>query len=139
MSLPTVECIYITEDCIREWKNGSPSFKGPESVPMLRFLYELCWTMVRGELPFQKCKLALDSVEFSDRDSDEDTGSNFADIITQMAQDLTMPGEYRARLIKLAKWLVECTLVPLRLFQERCEEEFLWECEMIKIKAADLK
>ncbi|KAK4484105.1 hypothetical protein RD792_011325 [Penstemon davidsonii] len=39
----------------------------------------------------------------------------------------------------LAKWLVESALVPLRFFQERCEEEFLWECEMIKIKAADLK
>ncbi|WMV29376.1 hypothetical protein MTR67_022761 [Solanum verrucosum] len=38
-----------------------------------------------------------------------------------------------------AKWLVESALVPLRFFQERCEEEFLWESEMIKIKAADLK
>ncbi|KAL5760823.1 hypothetical protein ACOSQ2_019661 [Xanthoceras sorbifolium] len=50
-----------------------------------------------------------------------------------------MPGEYRVRLIKLAKWLVESALVPMRLFQERCEEEFLWEAEMIKIKAQDLK
>ncbi|XP_057478199.1 THO complex subunit 2 isoform X1 [Actinidia eriantha] len=50
-----------------------------------------------------------------------------------------MTGEHRARLIKLAKWLVESAIVPLRLFQERCEEEFLWESEMIKIKAADLK
>ncbi|KAF7145111.1 hypothetical protein RHSIM_Rhsim04G0125900 [Rhododendron simsii] len=51
----------------------------------------------------------------------------------------TMTGEYRARLLKLAKWLVESALGPLRLFQERCEEEFLWESEMIKIRAADLK
>ncbi|KAA8529838.1 hypothetical protein F0562_034393 [Nyssa sinensis] len=139
MSLPPVECTYVTEDCIREWKSGNPGFKVPNQVPMLRFVYELCWTMVRGELPFQKCKTALDSVEFLDKVSDEEMGSKFADIVTQMAQDLTMPGEYRARLIKLAKWLVESTLVPLRLFQERCEEEFLWESEMIKIKAADLK
>ncbi|KAF7146554.1 hypothetical protein RHSIM_Rhsim04G0143900 [Rhododendron simsii] len=38
-----------------------------------------------------------------------------------------------------AKWLVESALVPPRLFQEHCEEEFLWESEMIKIRAADLK
>ncbi|KAK2995185.1 hypothetical protein RJ640_005775 [Escallonia rubra] len=156
MSLPSVECIHVTEDCIREWKSGNPSFKPPNPVPSLRFLYELCWTMVRGEFPIQRCKTALESVEFSDRVSYEDIGSNFADIVAQMAQDcsvdygirrmvkqgvrkLTMPGEYRARLIKLAKWLVESSMVPLRLFQERCEEEFLWESEMIKIKAADLK
>ncbi|XP_052205277.1 THO complex subunit 2 isoform X2 [Diospyros lotus] len=139
MSLPPMECIYVTEDCIREWKSGDPCFKVPKPVPGLRFLYELCWTIVRGELPFQKCKAALESVEFSDKVSDEEVGSNFADIVTQLALDLTMPGEYRARLMKLAKWLVESALVPLRLFQERCEEEFLWDSEMIKIKAADLK
>ncbi|XP_017222292.2 THO complex subunit 2 [Daucus carota subsp. sativus] len=139
MSLPPVECVYVTEECLKEWKNGNPSFKLNQSVPIVRFLYELCWSMVRGDLPFQRCKLALDSVEFCDREADEGVASDFTDIVTQMAQDLTMPGEYRSRLIKLAKWLVECSLVPLRLFQERCEEEFLWDCEMIKIKAADLK
>ncbi|KAL8105802.1 THO complex subunit 2 isoform X3 [Apium graveolens] len=139
MSLPPVECVYVTEDCLKEWKTGNPSFKLTQSVPIVRFLYELCWSMVRGDLPFQRCKLAIDSVEFSDREDDEGVASDFADIVTQMAQDLTLPGEYRSRLIKLAKWLVESSLVPLRLFQERCEEEFLWECEMIKIKAADLK
>ncbi|XP_058182779.1 THO complex subunit 2 isoform X3 [Rhododendron vialii] len=139
MSVPPVESVYVTEECIREWKNGNPSFKASKPVPLLRFLYELCWAMVRGELPFQKCKAALESVEFLDEGLDEDAGSCFADIVTQMAQDLTMTGEYRARLLKLAKWLVESALVPLRLFQERCEEEFLWESEMIKIRAADLK
>ncbi|KAM7467402.1 hypothetical protein LguiB_014964 [Lonicera macranthoides] len=140
MSLPPLECIYVTEDCVREWKNGNPSFKIAEQpVPMLRFLYELCWSVVRGELPLQKCKASMESVEFLDKVSDAEIGSNLADIVTQMAQDLTMPGEHRSRLIKLAKWLVESSLVPLRLFQERCEEEFLWESEMIKIKAADLK
>ncbi|XVE74551.1 hypothetical protein DITRI_Ditri12bG0026000 [Diplodiscus trichospermus] len=139
MSLPPIECIYITEEIIREGKNGNSNFSFSLSVPMLRFLYELCWTMVSGELPFQKCKAVLDAVEFTERVSEDELGSCFADIVTQMAQDLTMAGEYRSRLIKLAKWLVESSLVPLRLFQERSEEEFLWEAEMIKIKAPDLK
>ncbi|EEF34845.1 tho2 protein, putative [Ricinus communis] len=139
MSLPPIDCIYVREDYIREWKSGSSSFRVPDPVPMLRFLYELCWTMVRGELPYLKCKAALESVEYTESVSARVLASTFADIVTQMAQDLTMPGEYRARLIKLAKWLVESSLVPLRFFQERCEEEFLWEAEMIKIKAQDLK
>nr|GEU67317.1 THO complex subunit 2 [Tanacetum cinerariifolium] len=33
----------------------------------------------------------------------------------------------------------EHSVVSLRLFHERFEEEFLWDSEMIKIKAADLK
>lgn len=44
---------------------------------------------VRGELPFQKCKAALDSVEFSDNVSDQELASSFADIITQMSQDVS--------------------------------------------------
>ncbi|XP_017971051.1 PREDICTED: THO complex subunit 2 isoform X3 [Theobroma cacao] len=119
MSLPPIECMYITEEILREGKSGNSNFSFSSSVPMLRFLYELCWTMVRGELPFQKCKAVLDAVEFTERVSEDELGSCFADIVTQMAQDLTMAGEYRTRLIKL--------------------EEFLWEAEMIKIKAPDLK
>ncbi|XP_071702863.1 THO complex subunit 2 [Rutidosis leptorrhynchoides] len=139
MSLPALECKYITEDCIREWKNGSTTFKPPSPAPLIRYLYELCWNIVRGELPIQKFKLALELVEYSDKFSDEEVASNLSDIVSQMAQDLTMPGEYRARLIKMAKWMVEHSVVPLRLFHERCEEEFLWDSEMIKIKATDLK
>ncbi|KAJ4960752.1 hypothetical protein NE237_020662 [Protea cynaroides] len=139
MSLPSIECKYLTEECLREWKSGNSNFKVQIPVPVARFIYELCWTMVRGELPFQKCKAALDSVEFADEISNEEMGSNFVDIVTQMAQDNTMSVEHRGRLIKMAKWLVESALVPLRLFQERCEEEFLSEAEMIKIKAQDLK
>ncbi|XP_061946656.1 THO complex subunit 2-like isoform X6 [Populus nigra] len=138
-TLPPMECLHVTEEFLLELKSGNRSFRLPHPVPIHRFLYELSWTLVRGELPFQKCKAALDSVEFVDKMSAVGLGSNFADIITQMAQDLTMSGEYRSRLIKLAKWLVESALVPLRFFQERCEEEFLWEAEMIKIKAQDLK
>ncbi|XP_068661475.1 THO complex subunit 2-like isoform X2 [Aristolochia californica] len=139
MSVSLMECKYITEECIREWKNPSSTFKLADPVPTPRFLYELCWILVRGELPFQKCKQILDSVEFSDKHSKEEIASVLADIISQMGQDLTMPGECRARLVKLAKSLVESALVPVRLFQERCEEEFLSESEMVKIKAQDLK
>ncbi|PPS08311.1 hypothetical protein GOBAR_AA12331 [Gossypium barbadense] len=101
--------------------------------------YLLFFFGVRGELPFQKCKAVLDAVEFTERVSEDEFASCFADIVTQMAQDFTMAGECRINLIKLAKWLVESSLVPLRLFQERSEEEFLSEAEMIKIKAPDLK
>ncbi|CAA0814725.1 THO complex subunit 2 [Striga hermonthica] len=139
MSLPPLECVYFTEESVKELKNSNPNFKFPEPAPILRFLYELCFVVVGGELPYQKCKAALEAVEFLDCGPEEDVGSYFADIVTQMAQDLSMLGEYRSRLIKLAKWLVESTLVPLRFFQERSDEEFLWESEMIKIKAADLK
>ncbi|KAK8310054.1 hypothetical protein V6Z12_D02G161600 [Gossypium hirsutum] len=139
MSLPPIECIYVTEEIIRESKNGNSNFSFSSPVPMLRFLYELSWAMVRGELPFQKCKAVLDAVEFTERVSEDEFASCFADIVTQMAQDFTMAGECRINLIKLAKWLVESSLVPLRLFQERSEEEFLSEAEMIKIKAPDLK
>lgn len=140
MSVPPVQCVFITEDCVREWKSSNnASFKLSQPVPLLRFLYELSWTMVRGELPFPKCKVALDSVVFSDKASPHKIASNFADIVSQMAQDLTLSGEFRSRLIKLARWLVESELVPVRLLQERCEEEFLGEAEFIKIKAQELK
>ncbi|CAN6478957.1 unnamed protein product [Victoria cruziana] len=139
MSSLAVECKFVTEDCIREWKAGGNGFRFPGPVPATRFIYELCWAMVRGDLPMQRCKPVLESVEFSERTSKEKVGSIFADIVAHMGQDLTMLGEYRARLVKMAKWLVESATVPLRLFQERCEEEFLWESEMIKIKAQDLK
>lgn len=46
MSFPPIQCIHITDDLLREWKSGNPSFKAPNPVPMLRFLYELCWTLV---------------------------------------------------------------------------------------------
>ncbi|XP_021727131.1 THO complex subunit 2-like [Chenopodium quinoa] len=139
MSLPSIEFAYLTGDFLRQLKDGDPNLKLPNPVPVLRFLFELVSSMVYGTLPFQKCNAALDAVEFSDVISEEELGSYFADIVTQMALDLTMSGEIRARLIKLARWLVECSLVPVRFFQERCEEEFLWECEMVKIKAQELK
>ncbi|XP_068660653.1 THO complex subunit 2-like isoform X2 [Aristolochia californica] len=139
MSVSLTEYKYITDVCIREWKNPSSNFKLADPVPTPRFLYELCWILVRGELPFQKCKTILDSVEFSDKHSEAEIASVLADIISQMGQDLTMPGECRARLVNLAKSLVESALVPVRLFQERCEEEFLWESEMVMIKAQYLK
>ncbi|CAA7023649.1 unnamed protein product [Microthlaspi erraticum] len=139
MSLPLLECKYVTEEFVREGKNGNYGSKLPSSVPMLRFLYELCWNLVRGELPIQSCKAVLEKVKFLDNPSREELASCFADVVTQIAQDLTMSADHRSRLTKLAKWLVESQTVPQRLFQERCEEEFLWEAEMVKIKAQDLK
>ncbi|KAJ4972997.1 hypothetical protein NE237_006171 [Protea cynaroides] len=73
--LPPIECKYVTEECIREWKNESSNFKVQNPVILARFLYELCWTMVRGELPFQK--------------------------FTQIAQDITMSAEHHGCLIKM--------------------------------------
>lgn len=46
MSLPLLECKYVTEEFVREGKNGNYGTKLPSSVPMLRFLYELCWILV---------------------------------------------------------------------------------------------
>ncbi|ONK75341.1 uncharacterized protein A4U43_C03F15830 [Asparagus officinalis] len=139
MSLQTPEFKYITDECLREWKGSNAGFKLPDPVPMNRFLYELCWSMVRGDLPFQKCRAALDSVVFVEEESKEEMGSIFADIIAHMGQDLTLPGDHRGRLVKMAKWLADSLLVPSRLLQERCEEEFLWESDMAKIKAQELK
>lgn len=51
MSVPPVQCVYVTEDCVREWKTGNSSLKVSQPVPMLRFLYELAWTMVRYFYP----------------------------------------------------------------------------------------
>ena len=52
------------------------------------FLVLGCY-QVRGELPFPKCKVALDSVIFSEQASNDQIASNFADIVTQMAQDVS--------------------------------------------------
>ncbi|KAJ6816641.1 THO complex subunit 2 [Iris pallida] len=139
MSLQTPEFKYVTEERLQEWKSSGSGSKLSDPVPMDRYLYELCWSMVRGSLPFPKCQAALDSVVFSGGNDRDDIGSVFADVIAHMGQDLTMPGDYRVRLTKMAKWLVEFSLVPSRLLQERCEEEFLWETDMAKIKAQDLK
>lgn len=108
-------------------------------VPPARFIYELCWTVVRGDLPLNKFRLAWDSVDFAETFVKEETSSLLADTIAHMGQELTLHGEFRIHLIDLAKWLVDNGLLSLRLLQERCEAEFLWEAEMIKIKAPDLK
>eukprot|EP01018_Ginkgo_biloba_P036677 Gb_33812 [translate_table: standard] len=139
MALPSVEYKHVTEECVREWKTAGSTYKVQVPVPPARFIYELCWTLVRGELPFSKCRIALDSVEFSEKQIKEETASILADTIAHMGQELTLPGEFRGRLVELAKWLVESGLIPVKLLQERCEAEFLWESEMIKIKAAELK
>ncbi|KAJ4810092.1 THO complex subunit 2 [Rhynchospora pubera] len=134
---------YVTEERLQEWKNPNPNPSGSsrvaDPVPMTRFLYELCWAMVRGELPSQKCKIALDSVQFEEDTHVHEMGSILADIVAQFAQDLTVSGDHRARLVKMTKALVEASLVPARLLQERCEEEFLFEADLSRMKAQDLK
>ncbi|KAL0695455.1 hypothetical protein Bca4012_062635 [Brassica carinata] len=69
MSLPLLECKYVTDEFVREGKNGNYCSKLLNSVPMLRFLYELCWILVRGELPIQSCKAVLEKVKFLDNPS----------------------------------------------------------------------
>ncbi|XP_078167250.1 THO2 isoform X2 [Carex rostrata] len=132
---------YVTEERLLEWKNPNPSgsYRVTDPVPMTRFLYELCWAMIRGELPFQKCKTALDSVQFEEDPYGDEMGSILADIVAQFAQDLTISGDYRARLVKMTKGLVEASLLPARLLQERCEEEFLFEAELSRMKPQELK
>ncbi|KAJ7559201.1 hypothetical protein O6H91_04G074300 [Diphasiastrum complanatum] len=139
MSVLLIECKYVTDEWIREWRTSSTSAKIHIDGPLTRFIYELCWTVVRGDLPCSKCWAALDAVGFSDTSKKEDIASFFADTIAHMGQELTLSGELRNRLIELAKWFVDAGLVPVKLFQERCEAEFLWEADMIKIKAPDLK
>lgn len=53
------------------------------------FIISIFNFQVHGSLPFQKCKAALDAVEFSDVVSEEEIGSYIADIITQMALDVS--------------------------------------------------
>ena len=40
-------------------------------------------------MPFQKCKAALDAVELAESLSEEELSSNLADIVTQMALDVS--------------------------------------------------
>ncbi|KAF3583854.1 hypothetical protein F2Q69_00027628 [Brassica cretica] len=56
---------------------------------------------VRGELPIQSCKAVLEKVKFLDNPSKEELASCFSDVVTQIAQDLTMSGDHRSRLTKL--------------------------------------
>ncbi|KAL6001257.1 hypothetical protein ACLOJK_006989 [Asimina triloba] len=105
MSVLSTEYKYLTEDCIREWKNPSSNFRLPNPVPTPRFLYELCACVVRGELPPQKCKAIVESVEFSDKQSKEETASLFADIIAQMGLDVSV-------LYFLASEMLQLEMIP---------------------------
>uniref|UniRef100_A0A0D9V9I6 THO complex subunit 2 n=1 Tax=Leersia perrieri TaxID=77586 RepID=A0A0D9V9I6_9ORYZ len=91
MSAPPLqapEYKHVTEECLREWKGQSAAaFRVPDPVPMARFLYELCWAVVRGDLPPQKCRLALDSVEFVEEERRGEVGSVLVDIIAHLGQD----------------------------------------------------
>ncbi|TVU36042.1 hypothetical protein EJB05_17953 [Eragrostis curvula] len=158
MSLPLQAPDYkhITDECLREWKAQSgSSFRLPDPVPMARFLYELCWAIVRGDLPPQKSRVALESAVFvEEAQREEELGSVLADIIAHLGQDVAISGEYRSRLVKMViyillssdnlgiistKSFVESSIIAPRLLQERCEEDFLWEAEQSKSKGQDLK
>ncbi|KAG1366316.1 putative THO complex subunit 2 [Cocos nucifera] len=89
MSVQSPEFKYITEGCLREWKASNAAFKLPDPVPMTQFLYELCWAMIRGDLPFQKCSVALDSVVFVEEQQREEMASIIADVIAHMGQDVS--------------------------------------------------
>ncbi|KAL6839975.1 hypothetical protein ACP4OV_029785 [Aristida adscensionis] len=148
---------HITDECLREWKGQSAAaFRLPDPVPMARFLYELCWAIVRGDLPPQKSRVALESVVFvEEAQREEELGSVLADTIAHLGQDITISGEYRSRLVKMTKSFVESSVIAPRLLQERCEikantcflfpppvdskEDFLWEAELSKSKGQDLK
>ncbi|XP_024388621.1 THO complex subunit 2 isoform X2 [Physcomitrium patens] len=139
MALFGIQCSYVTEECLKEWKTTNTARKLKGAVSAARFVFELCQTLVLGELPLTKCRVALDAVNLAEPASKDGTASLLADTIAHLGQELTVPGELRSRLVELAKWLVDSGLIPVRLLQERCEAEFLWEAEMIKIKAPDLK
>ncbi|KAG0540719.1 hypothetical protein BDA96_03G433200 [Sorghum bicolor] len=132
---------HITEECLREWKGQSAgASRLPDPVPMARFLYELCWAIVLGDLPPQKSRVAVESVVFMEEARrEEELGSVLADIIAHLGQDITISGEYRSRLVKMTKSFLESSITVPRLLQERCEEDFLWEVEQSKLKGQDLK
>uniref|UniRef100_M8C3P4 THO complex subunit 2 n=1 Tax=Aegilops tauschii TaxID=37682 RepID=M8C3P4_AEGTA len=89
---------YVTEECLREWKGQSAAaFRIPDPVPMPRFLYELCWATVLGDLSPHKCRAALDSVVFAEEAWQEDSGSVLADIVAHLGQDTQVTGSVTQR------------------------------------------
>ncbi|GJM92086.1 hypothetical protein PR202_ga08514 [Eleusine coracana subsp. coracana] len=141
MSLPLQAPDYkhITEECLREWKAQSGgAVRNPDPVPMARFLYELCWAIVRGDLPPQKSRVALESVVFAEEaQREEELGSVLADIIAHLGQDVSICNSLLG--CAVTKSFVESSIIAPRLLQERCEEDFLWEAEQSKSKGQDLK
>lgn len=65
---------------------------------------------MRGELPSQKCKTALDSVEFVDKPLESEVASCFADIVTQMAQDVSVFSSLFLREIKRKLRSIVCVV-----------------------------
>lgn len=49
---------------------------------------------VRGELPIQSCKAVLERVNFLDNPSKEELASCFADVVTQIAQDVGLSNPF---------------------------------------------
>jgi THO complex subunit 2 len=88
MALSAIRCQYVTEDCIREWKSTNSARKLAISVTPSRFVFELCQTVVRGELPITKCRVALDAVHLAEPLTKEETASLLVDTIAHLGQEV---------------------------------------------------
>jgi hypothetical protein len=64
----------------------SGSISSPLSLYNLFCVFFGC--QVHGELPFQNCKAAMDSVQFEEYLYGDEMGSILADIVAQFAQDV---------------------------------------------------
>ncbi|GJP77194.1 hypothetical protein CLOP_g7622 [Closterium sp. NIES-67] len=164
----TVRFKYATEQQVQQWRT-SPDLIATAAVDSpLRFIYELCWTVVHGDLPPSRIPAALQSAGLSlppstspdaaaaadaadgpaadQRAADQqqsppapDVPSLLADTVAQLAFEVSGQTELRRRLVELTKWLASNGVVTPRMFQDRCEAKLLWEAELIKMEPSELK
>ncbi|CAI7852049.1 unnamed protein product, partial [Closterium sp. NIES-53] len=158
----TVRFKYATEQQVQRWRTSSDPIAATTVVDSpLRFIYELCWTVVHGDLPPVRIPAALQSAGLplppsaspdagavpsaDQRAADEqsppapDVPSLLADTVAQLAFEVSGQTDLRRRLVELTKWLASNGVVTPRMLQDRCEEELLWEAELIKMEPAELK
>ena len=91
MALFGIQCLYVTEDRVKEWKTTNTARKFKAVVPPARFVFELCQTLVLGELPLPKCRVALDAVNLADPAVKDGTASLLADTIAHLGQEVRVP------------------------------------------------
>ena len=46
MALSAIQCLYVTEECVKEWKTTNAARKLKVEVVAARFVFELCQTVV---------------------------------------------------------------------------------------------
>lgn len=46
MALSSIQCLYLTEECVKEWKATNAARKLKVEVVAARFVFELCQTVV---------------------------------------------------------------------------------------------